>query len=318
MKMTALPSKNNFPIDIPHAIPQFFIVGAPKCGTTALYEYLKDHPGIFLPNVKEPDYFASDFNQISQISTAEEYSNLFKNASDKQIMGEGSVFYLYSQDAIRNILETKPDAKFIAMVRNPVDMFFSLHAQFLYSFWEDEQDPEKAWALQEERQSGKNIPDLCREPKLLQYAEICALGSQLERFIEAVPEEQRLIFVLDDLKNSAADVYASSLEFLNMQHDGKTDFPVINDAKIHHNSKLAFQTRKMTQKLQPVKKALRRIFPNMSSSLLKPFYDLQSRKIIKKEQNPHFKTQLHQAFASEIKTLETLLKRDLSHWMKEQ
>mgnify|MGYP006274071187 FL=1 len=129
----------------PEYIPDFFIIGAPKCGTTALFKYLEDNPDIFLPPVKEPDFFATDMNMANDIKTAEEYTALFDKASSKLKTGEASVWYLYSKQAVSEIIRLKPDAKFIAMVRNPVEMFQSLHAQALYTQFEKEKTPEKAW-----------------------------------------------------------------------------------------------------------------------------------------------------------------------------
>ncbi|MGH6917730.1 MAG: sulfotransferase, partial [Geminicoccaceae bacterium] len=78
-------------------IPDFFIVGAPKCGTTALYNYLRDHPRIFLPERKEVHFFCDDLNfpTRSAIRDWNEYLALFVGATDYMLIGETSASYLY-------------------------------------------------------------------------------------------------------------------------------------------------------------------------------------------------------------------------------
>jgi len=113
--------------------PDLFIVGAPRSGTTALYEYLRSHPDIFMCTPKEPNYFSFDMNRPRAANTEEEYLRLFKNAHEK-VAGEASVWYLYSKVAIAEIMRFNPDAKIIAMVRSPIDWFRSWHAHRFFRF----------------------------------------------------------------------------------------------------------------------------------------------------------------------------------------
>src|SRR6185312_16840962 len=104
----------------PPGFPNFFIIGAPKCGTTALSEYLRRHPNIGFSEQKEPHYFNDDFSS-RHIYSLDEYMKCFaSNSADKVAIGEASVFYLSSRSAVRNILQHMPDAKFIVMLRDPV------------------------------------------------------------------------------------------------------------------------------------------------------------------------------------------------------
>ena len=126
--------------------PDFFIVGAPKCGTTSMFHYLRQHPQIFMPDNKEPHYFGKDLIKMSDefIDNEDEYLNLFKDAKSDQKLGEASTFYLYSKSAYKEIKEYNPDAKIIIMLRNPIDFLHSLHSQLLFSGYEDELDFEIA------------------------------------------------------------------------------------------------------------------------------------------------------------------------------
>ena len=128
--------------------PNFFIVGAPKCGTTALYRYLRLHPNIYMPAKKEPHFFAQDLGSYPAIKTMDQYSALFAGAEPRHTgIGEASVYYLRSTVAIPNIRAFNPEARLIAMFRNPVEMVHSFHSQLLYWSEESVTDFEAAWRL---------------------------------------------------------------------------------------------------------------------------------------------------------------------------
>src|SRR5690349_11034979 len=147
--------------------PNFFIVGAPKCGTTALYEYLRHHPNIFLPKVKEPHFFATDLGAYPSVKTMDQYLGLFHDSNEAQVrIGEASVYYLRSDTALPKIREFNPAAHIIAMFRNPVEMVHALHSQLLYVGIEDVPDFEAAWRLQDPRSRGLHIPPRIRSPLL--------------------------------------------------------------------------------------------------------------------------------------------------------
>ncbi len=195
--------------------PNFFIVGAPKCGTTALYEYLHPHPNIFMPQVKEPHFFASDLGTYPAIKTLEDYTRLFAESTERHTrVGEASVYYLRSSTAIRNIHEYNPDARIIAMFRNPVDMVHSLHSQLLYWSYETESNFERAWRLQDRRRQGHDVPRSCPEPKLLQYKEIGSFGTQTERLFSSFPRAQVKLIMYEEFAASPQTVYDEVIEFL--------------------------------------------------------------------------------------------------------
>ncbi len=115
--------------------PSLFIIGAPKCGTTALCAYLANHPSVCFSEPKEAKFFHDDFSVEHRLATTEEeYLKCFSHqqASD-QVLAEGTVWYLFSQVAVRRILAFNPEAKFVVMLRNPVDLSHSLHG--IRRFW---------------------------------------------------------------------------------------------------------------------------------------------------------------------------------------
>ena len=112
-------------------LPNFLIVGAAKSGTTSLFHYLKQHPEVFMPSFKEPQYLVASKVRgrvFKNISVLEDYKGLFEDASQKAV-GEASVFYLYFyKEAIQNIKTILgDDVKIIFVLRNPVDRAFSAY-----------------------------------------------------------------------------------------------------------------------------------------------------------------------------------------------
>src|SRR5882672_4936026 len=110
-------------------MPEFFIVGAPKCGTTSLYAYLSRHPAVFMPRVKEPFFFCSDIQTTSMVRSLDDYCALFALAPLGSMRGEASTLYLFSEVAIPRIMALRPDAKILVMLRNPSDAAYSFHQQ---------------------------------------------------------------------------------------------------------------------------------------------------------------------------------------------
>src|ERR1700757_4481112 len=117
-------------------LPDFFIVGHPKSGTTALYEMLRSHPDIYMPDLKETLFFARELHpglrpQDPQPDTLEEYLQLFAPARPNQRAGEASPSYLRSREAAARIAAVQPDARIIAILREPASFLHSLHMELM-------------------------------------------------------------------------------------------------------------------------------------------------------------------------------------------
>jgi hypothetical protein len=189
------------------AAPDFFIVGHHKCGTTALYKMLRRHPQIYMPDLKEPRYFATDMRQRFQPrragplpSTLAEYLALFADAGPEQIRGEASPSYLVSRAAAREIAAVRPDARIIAILREPASFLYSLHLQFVQSHVETAKDLRRAMSLEAARRRGKRIPRRSPRPQDLQYAEHVRYVEQLRRYHAVFAREQVLVLIYDDFR----------------------------------------------------------------------------------------------------------------------
>ena len=190
--------------------PNFFIIGAPKCGTTSLSVYLSEHQEIVMSHPKEPHYFSTDIKN-GRMMDQSKYLACFVQDKTTIAVGDASTLYLYSKDAIQNILEFNPNAKFIVMLRKPMDIVLSFHQVALNYFGETETNLETAWDLQIDRQNGKKIPKGCPDPQLLLYGEIAKLGAQVKRLTDQVKPDQVKFIYFDEFVSKTDKVYWSVL-----------------------------------------------------------------------------------------------------------
>lgn len=296
--------------------PNFFVVGAPKCGTTALYEYLRPHPNIFMSKVKEPHFFATDLGSYPFIKTLEDYTKLFAGSTPAQLsVGEASVYYLRSSTAISNIRNFNPDAKIIAMFRNPVDMVYSLHSQLLYWSEETEPDFETAWRLQERRRQGLDLPPTSREPQLVQYAQMGQFGTQTERLLSIFPRQQVKLILFDDFAASPQKVYEDVIDFLGVPRDNRTEFARINDNK---KARMTWLKDFIRRPPPGLRRAYHRVKETVGAGALgaikKEILTLNTARAERPSLAPALRAELVEAFREEVALLSQILNRDLSHW----
>lgn len=297
--------------------PNFFIVGAPKCGTTALYEYLKPHPNIFMSKVKEPHFFAKDLGIYPFVKTLEDYMQLFEEVTENHLrIGEASVYYLRSSVAIPNIREFNPDARIVAMFRNPVEMVHAFHSQLLYVSEETESDFETAWRLQERRSRGLDVPPNCREPSLFQYAQFAQFGTQAERLLSIFPAEQVKLILYDDFSASPRSVYDDLVDFLDIPHDKRSHFPRINENKRARMDWLRNFYRKPPSALRNAIRGLKQVAgPEGISAVKKKMVKLNTVREGRPPLSPALRAELVDTFRDEVTLLSRILRRDLSHWV---
>ncbi len=204
-------------------VPDFFIVGHPKCGTTALYEMLRRQPEIYMPELKEPVFLASDLLAgVRRVAvrarpqTLEQYLSLFAGARPEQRVGEASVLYLWSRSAAANIAALQPSARIIAILREPTSFLRSLHLQLLQNHSETERDFGRALALEPARRQGRNIPRDCPRPPALMYSEYVCYVDQLRRYHAVFPSEQVLVLIYDDFRSDNEGTVREVLNFLEV------------------------------------------------------------------------------------------------------
>jgi sulfotransferase family protein len=220
-------------------LPNFFIVGAPKAGTTSLYNYLGQHPQIYMSPLKEPNYFAAEMrfeNFVAEarpriaeemralqeylrgnmrqkrfgglVSTWEDYLRLFGNVADEIAIGEATPCYLWSETAARNIAARIPGAKIIINLRNPVDRAFSqyLHMLTVGATRRSFRDQIHANLSCETRLLGPLRP-------LLEYG---FYNEQVSRYLEAFPASQIHISFYEELQRAPERLLTALFSFLGV------------------------------------------------------------------------------------------------------
>lgn len=206
--------------------PNFFLIGASKCGTSALASYLREHPAVCFSDPKEPNFFNNDLHPNTYASFAEYYERVFQNPEQYSLVGEGSVRYIYSQTAVPNILTHNPKAKLIVMLRNPVDMCESWYYEQRAAGREDAPTLEAGWRRDHAPQEDDDA-----HVHLRHYQSFCRLGEQLARVYAHAAREQVLVLFYDDFARDSAATYRAALSFLGAHDDGRTDFPVVNKSR---------------------------------------------------------------------------------------
>jgi Sulfotransferase family len=294
--------------------PNFFIVGAPRCGTTALYSYLRQHPDVFLPEYKEPHFFNIDMNSGGAIRDEAEYLALFAEAKDQTRIGEASVYYLSSEAAPERIRSFCPQAKIIMMLRNPVDAVDALHAHQVAAWIEEVWDLEQALALEEKRKGGKHIPAWMDDPHKLFYRQTVDFPAQLRRYSQVFGWENLHVIIFDDFKRDTAAAFRQTCTFLGVTPDIELEFPVVWSNPSFRSQALARFVRRPPG---PLRRLGRMIMPGRArTKIVNALNSWNSVRAPRQPMSPDLRNRLTAEFAPQVNELSDLLGRDLSNWTR--
>ena len=295
-------------------LPNLFVLGAPKCGTTAFCNYLRQHPDIFVPP-KELHYFGSDliFRNKARPSL-EVLSERYAPAGDERLRCDSAIWYLYSQNAAAEIAAACPDAKCIALLRRPSEMLYSLHSEFLYQGDEDIEDFAEALSAEEERSRGLRIPPSCDIPWALQYRNVARYGEQLARYYEHFPKRQVHVVLYDDLVVDTAGVYADTLRFLGVDDSFRADFDVVNPNKVVRSPGLRQLLRHPPAPLRKLGHALVR--DTRTRSLIgNRLWEMNTVVAPRPQLDPAVGHSLDVDYARDVEELSRVIERDLTSWL---
>lgn len=263
-------------------VPDFFIIGAPKCGTTALASFLAQHPEICFSSPKEPHYYLEDINLHIKMKSAEAYNRAFRCESG-QLRGEGSVWYLYSSATIEKLNRLNPKSKMIVLVRDPIDLISSLHSHQVFQEFEDILNINDALAAERLRGNGNGIPKGCPDPYLLQYSDIARLGVRVQKVFDTVGADRVRVYFQNELSEQPDRVYLDALDFLGLEDDGYRMFTRRNTRKNYRKSifyQVLFYRPAIVKELRDGLKRIFKIDDFLISRLLSPL-------ATKKEHVPH-------------------------------
>jgi hypothetical protein len=310
-------------------LPNFFIVGAAKSGTTSLYEYMKMHPEVYMAPIKETHHFSTDIDNTkfranyarslnkdlskflegdmsdgifhAFVKDGDQYQKLFKKVRDEKAIGEVTNSYLYSEKAAGNILEKFPQAKIIMMLRNPIDRAFSHYlmdlrigyetADFMTAVKKDMARNPKGWGI-------SNL-----------YVEIGMYYEQVKRYKEIFPERQLRIYLFDDFIKNPGAVVKDMFSFLDVSTEAPIDFSQKFNPSFIPKNKIIGKLN--TQKR--VKDWLKGVLPkSVKSKFKKTFYTDKDLPKIKPEERKF----LAEIFKDDVSRLGHLLNKDLSGWVR--
>lgn len=297
--------------------PDFFIVGGPRCGTSAMKDYLEKHPEIFMPPSRfEPNFFGADLPSAGFIRDELTYLSLFAGANNEKRVGEKSPMYLYSKQAASGIKRFLPSASIIIMLRNPVDMVYSLHSFCVYVERENLIDLKDALDSEEDRKRGLRLPD---SPNLQDvwrflYRDRGKYAEQVQRYLDTFGRENVHVIIFDDFISDTAEAYRDTLEFLRVDPGFQPEFQKINTNR--RALSRAFQNF-LRNPPQPIRSFVKGVTPILWRHRVVDALDrLSSISTTRPPMDPELRRKLQEEFLPDVERLSKLLGRDLTHWCR--
>lgn len=310
--------------------PNIFIVGAPKCGTSSMYDYLSQHPQVFGSEHKEPNFFNTDLQMADSMRVGgrlghrEAYLELYSDAGALPAVIEGSVWNLYSDVAPLAIAKEVPNAKIIVMLRNPVDFMYSSHGQRVRWFNEDILDFEMALDAESDRAAGRRIPKNCNKPFALQYRKTARFTQQVKQYMEVFGRGRVHIILFDDFITNTLDVYQDCLRFIGLNDSFEADFPVVNAAverprffRLNHYLSGCRTGRVLQKSWLGVKLTAKRCVPQSCFEFVARAIRSVDNSPRRAPMSPSCRQTLIEEFRPEVEQLAELIGRDLSMWSEQ-
>ena len=293
--------------------PNFIVIGAMKAATTSLYNYIKQHPDIFMTKVKEPMFFNNfnqntDFkvlaNKSKKVNSLLDYFSMFSSVKNESAIGEASPAYIYNENAPHLIKEHLPDVKIIAILRQPTDRAYS---NFLHTKRADRENVnsfEQAIKIEKERISDNWSP-------LYHYIQKGFYSVQLKRYYNLFPKENIKVYLFEDVVKTPKETLKDIFKFLNVDENIEIDVSKKSNVSGTPNGILGFILKKMRYYNLMPKFAISDYLPTFMVNLLfKSVYKNTEKldTVLRKELTDKY-------YREEILKLEKLIDRDLSNWL---
>jgi hypothetical protein len=251
-------------------IPEFFVVGHAKSGSTALHGMLAGHPQIFLPVLRETQFLARGpaeriapppEQDARRPRTLAAYLDLFGDAVPGQRVGEISTAYLRTPETAERIAALRPDARIVAFLREPAAFVRSLHLQLLQVGFETERDLARALELEPERAEGRRIPPGCPWPEALLYSRHVHYAEQLRSYHERFGREHVLTLIYEDFRADNAATVRDVLRFLDVDEDYEIERQEANPTVRVRSRRLEQAVQRASAGRGPLARAVKALTP---------------------------------------------------------
>jgi hypothetical protein len=296
-------------------MPTFLLIGAAKSGTTAHWSFLRQHPQVFVPGIKEPNYFAFDEGvkpafrgpgitiNDAAITTRSAYEALFEAAGSARAVGEASNLYLYMPGAAERIARALPEVKLVAILRQPADRAFSSYLHLKRQGREPAATFEEALRLEEGR-----IADewgfLCR------YRDLGYYGRQLRAYLDRFPRERILVHLYEDFARDPGGTVRRTYEFLGVD---PTFEPDLSARPNQGGVPRAGWRGALLSRRNPARRLFAPLMPAPLRNKARKAAD--SRALTREAMDAATRRSLTDGFRPDIKQLESLIGRDLGPWL---
>lgn len=292
-------------------LPNFFVIGASSGGSTSLYSYLKQHPQIFMSPNKEPHFFADKkgpgvigYKKI-KIDTLEKYEALFDGVTNEKAIGEASVSYLYCPNTPSRIIDMVPDAKFVAILRDPVDRAYSNFKRCVWKNQDTVKTFEEALALEPTRIE----EDGC--PFVWLYKNKGFYYGQLKRYFDAVGQDRVKVFLSEDLRSQPQKVSSELFDFLDVDSQFIPDFSKKENVSSIPKNKFLHN---LSTQSNPVKSVFKSLIPENIAVGMREKVKTLNRSQTKP--SDEMRKRLVSDYREDILKLQDLIQRDLSNWLE--
>lgn len=310
-------------------LPTFLIIGAAKSGTTSLYQYLGQHPDIFMSPEKEPHFFAFKDHPLNfsgpgddklierTVSTWEGYRSLFESAESHMAIGEASPSTLYFPASVRRIEKYLPEARLVVILRNPVDR---AHSNF-YTMLLQAREPQSSFRAALEKEDERIASNWSM---FWHYKRLGFYHSQLSRFYERFSSDQIHVCLFNDFVQNPTAVSQDIFSFIGV------DNTFVPDTSTQYNQSGHPKSWALHYLLQcaGIGKKVRTVLPSSLNKLIGTYCQPVTRRmrqwkkyiVHRNLESPSLaaetRSYLRDLYREDIRRLQSLISRDLSHWLE--
>lgn len=291
-------------------VPNLFIVGAPKCGTTSMWYYLGQHPDVFMIKEKEPQFFNDDL-AFKNRPSAEQYQNMFSSSKGERYLGEASPLYLISKFAAKNIHQYSPEARIIIMLRKPNELLNAIFLQNRVNHVEPLETFEEALNAEFQRRNSLKGTINGQPVERLFYSEFVNYVQQIRRFYQYFDNDKIHIILFDELKSNTKGAFEEVCKFLNLRTCDKINFDIQNKAKVNRSEVIQSFIDKPPRIIKKIGRTL--VSDQLRSKLYWKMWWL-NKKNIDNSTSVKDPLGLNKKYLKNIEDLEVLLNKDLKQW----